>query len=83
MKLNAAEALGKVGTVRAIGPLMASARGILMEPDFRSSASRAVAVIRARLRDPDRGRLSIADDDGPVGGVSLVEHGHLSDPEQG
>lgn len=70
----AAVALGNLGTVRAVEPLLACARSssFLGGGDLRRYVEAAVRAIQSRLGDVGRGRLSLAEEQGPQGALSLA-----------
>jgi HEAT repeat protein len=70
----AATALGLVGTVTAIAPLLASGEGTFTDGELKRAASRAVASIRSRLGNVDAGRLSLVEQQ--AGALSLAEDQH-------
>jgi HEAT repeat protein len=72
VKRSAAAALGNVGTARAVEPL-------LLITSFPETARNAIRRIQARLEDAEAGRLSVAAQEPPVGGLSVaLEEGALS-----
>jgi len=68
----AAEALGLVGSVAAVEPLLPLTRG-LGRAALRRSARAAIASIQSRLGDVDAGRLSLAEDTELAGAVALAD----------
>lgn len=85
VKKEAAEALGKVGTLTAVGPLSDYAAEDLTGPAAKLSivARAAIKAIQGRLRGVDRGRLSLAQPAGEVGALSLsTDEGGLSLAEE-
>jgi hypothetical protein len=75
LRVAAAEALGRVGTVAAVLPLKESAERFVGDQDFRRAARQAIAEIQSRVGGASPGQLSMAG----------AEAGHLSiaDPETG
>jgi HEAT repeat protein len=72
VKRSAAAALGNVGTARAVEPL-------LLITSFPETERNAIRRIQARLEDAEAGRLSVAAQEPPVGGLSVaLEEGALS-----
>jgi HEAT repeat protein len=69
----AIDALAKIGTVRAVEPLLACTRRILVDGTLRRAAREAVEQIQLRLDDVDRGRLSLAHDSDVEGALSLED----------
>ena len=77
--LAAAEALGARGSASAVGALQRRAAGLLTESGIKEAARAAVGRIEARLGPVEPGRLSVAEDEGAGGGLSLsAEEGGLS-----
>jgi hypothetical protein len=66
------EALGQVGSVRAVEPLLALTAGLLASPSVKQAAREAVARIQSRLGDAEAGRLSLAVPSGDAGALSLA-----------
>jgi len=63
------ESLGRIGSIRAVEPLAALAeRGSL-----QSEARDAMRRIQARLGDVEAGRVSLVEDRGPEGALSLAD----------
>lgn len=88
VKTAAVEALGALGTIRAVEPLhILAERG-----KFKRTARRAIASIQSRLGNVEAGRLSlastvdpagalsIAGDPGKAGGLSLDKNSEKGDP---
>jgi HEAT repeat protein len=67
----AAEALGAIGSVAAVEPLLLLAKG-LARSELRQAARAAIASIQSRLGDAEAGRLSLADDYELAGAVTVV-----------
>jgi len=73
----AAVALGNVGTIGAVEPLLPFTKWILT-PDLETAAQEAIARIQARLGNPEAGRISLTAE-GPAGELSLSgDEGGLS-----
>ena len=72
VRAAAARALGQVGTVRAVEPLLALTTGLLASPSVKQAAREAVARIQSRLGDAEAGRLSLAVPSGDAGALSLA-----------
>jgi HEAT repeat protein len=70
VKRAAAAALGLVGTIRAVEPLLLLAKG-----PVAGTARDAVRRIQAKLGDAESGRLSIAEQEAAVGGLSIAAGG--------
>ena len=60
IRIEAAKALGQIGTARAVEPLLALTTGLLASPSVKEAAREAVARIQSRLGDAEAGRLSLA-----------------------
>ncbi|MCB9539410.1 MAG: hypothetical protein H6704_24620 [Myxococcales bacterium] len=69
----AARALVRVGSVRAVQPLLARGEGLLTSGELKQATRAAVEAIQSRLGDVQRGGLSIAADAGPRGGLAVVD----------
>ena len=86
VRAAAARALGQVGTVRAVEPLLALTEGLLASPSVKQAAREAVASIQSRLGDAEAGRLSLAAPAEREGALSLSGDeppgGELSLPER-
>ena len=72
VRAAAARALGQVGSVRAVEPLLALTTGLLASPSVKQAAREAVASIQSRLGDAEAGRLSLAIPTGDAGALSLA-----------
>jgi HEAT repeat protein len=95
LRKEAAQALGRLGSVSSVLRLKDAADRYTSDEDFGVMARRAIAAIQSRAAGADRGQLSVADDQ--AGQLSLAareagqlsvpdgERGHLSlpDPEPG
>jgi hypothetical protein len=68
----AAEALGTVGSVGAVEPLLPLTKG-LGRGQLRQAARSAIASIQSRLGDVEAGRLSLAEDHELAGAVALAD----------
>ncbi|MCK6547110.1 hypothetical protein L6R52_14770 [Myxococcota bacterium] len=69
----AIDALAKVGSVRAVEPLLAFTRRILVDGTLKRAARDAIEQIQLRLDDVEGGRLSLAHDSDVVGALSLED----------
>jgi hypothetical protein len=75
-------ALARVGTVRAVEPILPLTRGLFGHDDVRSAARNAVASIQARAGGDGAGRVALVEDAG-IGAVSVAgEAGAVSVPEE-
>lgn len=94
VRAAAAHALGQVGSVRAVEPLLALTSGLLASPSVKQAAREAVTQIQSRLGDAEAGRLSLvvpsgdagalslaADESAPGGGLSLAGMGEQAEGE--
>jgi HEAT repeat protein len=72
VRAAAAEALGSVGSVAAVEPLLALTKGIGRAP-HKQAARGAITRIQARLGEVDAGRLSLVEDDDLSGAVALAD----------
>jgi HEAT repeat protein len=82
VRLAAAQALGRVGSVAAVTPLMAAIQARAFDPGFDDAARRAIAAIQARVPGASVGQLSLTA--GAAGQVSLPDDdsaGRVSLPE--
>jgi hypothetical protein len=81
LRLEAAQALGRVGSTASVIRLKEAAERNKSDDGFRVMAQRAIAAIQARAAGAEHGQLSVADDH--AGHVSLAEReaGQLSVPE--
>jgi HEAT repeat protein len=78
VRLAAIRALGRLGTIHAVGPLLPLANGLLAV-SVKGAARDAIASIQARLGDADAGRLSLLAEGPAEGGVSIAsDEGALS-----
>jgi HEAT repeat protein len=86
VRAAAARALGQVGTVHAVEPLLALTEGLLTSPSVKQAARQAVARIQSRLGDAEAGRLSLAVPAEGAGALSLPGEeragGELSLPDK-
>ena len=83
VRLAAAKALGLVGTVHAVEPLLPLTRGLLGDDKVREAAQDAVRRIQLRLGDAEAGRVSIAKVEDVAGAVSVAaDGGELSLPPE-
>ena len=72
----AARALGEVGTISAVEPLL-QVKGKLLS-DVKTTARQAARTIQGRLGDVESGRLSVVEEKDPRGALSLAsEDGRL------
>jgi HEAT repeat protein len=72
-KAAAARALGRVGTIEAVAPLLEQARPLLLNGGLKETLRGAVRQIQARLGDAEEGRLSLASEHDAVGALSVAE----------
>lgn len=70
-QIAAAQALGAMGTAAAVEPLLALARGLLVDPTLKRLASAAVTNIQARLGQRERGAVSLTDTAASAGALAL------------
>ena len=68
VKSAAIDALGRLGTIRAVEPLHELAKRLR----FKRSAQGAIDSIQSRLGDVESGRLSLAPTIDPLGALSLA-----------
>lgn len=73
VRIAAAQALGKVGSVRAVEPLLLVKNGLLR--DVKTTARQAARAIQSRLGNAEAGRLSVVEQDDPQGALSLAGEG--------
>lgn len=66
-------ALGRIGTIEAVEPLLRIAESILRDAATRAAAREVIARIQERAGNREAGRLSIAADDGARGQVALAD----------
>lgn len=80
LRSSAIRALSRVGTVKAVEPLLMISKNFLEVGEIRDAAKRAIREIQGRIGDADAGRLSVIDPDDERGAVSyaLAERGGLS-----
>jgi len=71
VKVAAAKALGAVGTVRAVEPLLPFTQGLFAAGELKDAARDAVRGIQARLGEVEAGGLSVVDERVGEGGLSL------------
>jgi hypothetical protein len=77
--LPAIEALGRIGTARAVEPLQKRREGLLTASRLKDAAKEAIRQIQSRLGDVDAGRLSLVETSQGSGDLSLAEEpGSLS-----
>jgi HEAT repeat protein len=69
---TSAEALGTIGSVAAVEPLLPLAEGIA-RPQLRQAARGAIGRIQSRLGDVAAGRVSLADDQELAGALGLAD----------
>ena len=62
VRVAAARALGAVGSVHAVEPLLPCTRGLLTARDLKNAARDAIAAIQARLGDVEAGALTLTVD---------------------
>lgn len=70
---RAARALGMVGSLRAVAPLLPLTRSLLSRGGLTEAARDAVRAIQARQGDAREGGLQLAVDEAGVGALSTVE----------
>lgn len=83
VRVAVADALGAVGTVRAVETLLPLTRGLLVDGAAKAAATAAIAAIQSRLGQVEAGRLSVVEDTlagavsvaAQVGAVSVVKPG--------
>jgi hypothetical protein len=80
-QLAAATALGQIGAVTAVEPLLALTEGLFRDGDVREAATEAVRRIQARLGPVEAGRVSLAPD--AIGRVSIARGETRSDATAG
>jgi HEAT repeat protein len=80
VRIAAARALGEVGTVAAVEPLLPHTKGLLTDADLKRAAREAIDKIQGRLGDVEAGRLSLSEVQQRDGALSLSddEAGKLS-----
>lgn len=79
IELIAIEALGRVGTLRAIAPLIQLGEDPTRDKNAMAAANKAVARIQSRIGDRARGGLFIEEDPSMVGALSpALEGGEVS-----
>jgi HEAT repeat protein len=71
----AVAALARVGTIRAVEPLLPLARGLLVDQALKEDARKAVRWIQGRLAGGDAGALSVAEDFEAEGRLSIASGG--------
>jgi hypothetical protein len=71
VQIAAAQALGTVGSVSAVEPLLPLTKGFGRGP-LRDAARGAIASIQSRLGDVQAGRLSLVEHDALAGAVALA-----------
>jgi HEAT repeat protein len=77
--IAAARALGTIGTVAAVEPLLPHTKGLLTDADLKRAAREAIEKIQSRLGDVEAGRLSLSEVAQRDGALSLSEEaGKLS-----
>lgn len=88
VRLAAAQALGRVGTLHAVPPLRVLAGAWLGSADVAAAASEAITHIEARHGAAEAGRLALVEDGGHVslvgegGEVAVVDPGRGPDPRR-
>jgi HEAT repeat protein len=75
VRLAAVRALGKVGTVRAVEPLMRLAESGHADAETRDGVRDAIRAIHSRLHGAEAGQLSLAKSDGQSGWLSVPQPG--------
>ena len=83
LQLVAIAALGRVGTVRCVAPLLPLRDRLFGDGQIRRAARATIEEVQGRLRGASAGQLSLATDADQAGGVSLASldrSGALSEP---
>jgi HEAT repeat protein len=75
VRIAAAAALGLIGTVHAVEPLLPLSKGLLGNADLHKAARDSIRRIQSRLGDAEAGRVSVASVDEAAGAVSLAAGG--------
>jgi hypothetical protein len=81
----AAEALGKLGTVRAVEPLLPLTKGLTTSAALKDAARAAVRAIQGRLGVVEAGRVSLTEEEAHAGALSIASEGgevSLAPPEE-
>lgn len=79
VKVAAARALGAIGTVRAVEPLLPLTEGLLTDGAVKQAARQAVHEIQRRLGPVSAGSLSLSNTEAEAGRLALAERaGKLS-----
>jgi HEAT repeat protein len=72
VKTAAAAALGLVGSIDAVEPLLPFSRGLLESAELKEAARKAIRGIQERLGDADAGRLSLLGESEQAGALSIA-----------
>jgi hypothetical protein len=72
-RVQAAHALAKLGTVRAVAPLLEISSALLTPIQLKSAARKAIGAIQARLGEADVGDVSLVAPANGEGELSLAE----------
>lgn len=79
VKIATAASLGRVGSVKAVEPLLEYTKGLLLGGDLKDQARQAIESIQSRLGDADHGQLSLSPVGVASGGLSVEQaQGKLS-----
>ena len=73
VRIAAAQALGRAGTVRAVEPLLLVKNGLLR--DVKTPARQAARAIQGRLGNAEAGSLSVVEQEDNKGALSLASEG--------
>lgn len=73
LRLAATRALGAIGSVRAVEPLLAHLEAFRLDAESRQALREAVSAIQSRLAGAGAGQLSIATEPSESGRLSLAE----------
>jgi HEAT repeat protein len=72
VKIASATALGLVGSIDAVEPLLPLVKGLLESAELKEAAREAIRRIQARLGDADAGRLSLLGESEQSGALSIA-----------
>jgi HEAT repeat protein len=72
VRISAARALGAVGTIAAVQPLLASSAGLLGSVELKDAARYAVKMVQGRLRGVEAGGLAVVDGEADRGALSVA-----------
>jgi hypothetical protein len=73
VKVASAKALGQVGTVRSVEPLLPFTQGLFADGALKDAARAAIRGIQSRLGEAQSGGLSVVDERVGEGALSLEE----------